>query len=350
MLNNERERLETMAASGTGPIRPSAPARLRVLDGDAAARSRYSAILAECADASVYHTLEWLDLFRAHGETLVFVAQGDDAMAPFVCKGRGPLRRALSSPFDTYGGLVAADPTARASFGAMRDVLGVATARVVDFGGRLDVEGDDCARIPARTFVVDLMDGYAAAAARYSDSNRRLIRQSGERGVTVAELSGAHELPVFHHLYRRTMVRWRRPERYGLAFFRALYDTLVPQGLVTFTMAWKDGVAVAGNLVLWYRDEGYDWMWAYDDRRLDVRATNALIDRAVRDAAARGARSLNLGATPDGNVGSTRFKKSFGAAERDYTIYASAAPHYATARALRQGARRITAGIRSLWG
>jgi hypothetical protein len=349
MLNHERESPQPIAAPPAHPA-PPAPPGVRVLAGDARARGRYASLVAASPDASVYHTLEWLDLFRAGGETLLFVAIDENAMAPFVCKGRGPFRRALSSPFDTYGGPISSESGATASFGAMRRALGVATARVVDFAGRVHAGDESCTRLPARTYIVDLMDGYAAASARYSDSNRRLIRQSSERGVTVAALAGAHEVPVFHRLYRRTMMRWRRPERYGLSFFRALYDAMVPPGLATFTLAWKDGVAVGGNLVLWFRDEGYDWMWAYDDRRLDVRATNALIDRAVRDAAARGARSINLGATPDANEGSTRFKKSFGASERDYTIYTSAAPPYAAARILRQGARRIGASIRGLGG
>jgi hypothetical protein len=347
MLNHERESPQAVAAPPAHPGDP-APATVRVLAADARTRARYASLVAESPDASVYQTLEWLDLFRASGETLVFVAIGENAMAPFVCKGRGPFRRALSSPFDTYGGPVASDPGPVVSFAAMRRALGVPTARVVDFAGRVYADEDGCARIPARTHIVDLMDGYAVASARYSDANRRLIRQSGERGVTVAALAGAHEVPVFHRLYRRTMTRWRRPQRYGLAFFRALYDAMVPRDLATFTLAWKDGVAVAGNLVLWFRNQGYDWMWAYDDRRLDVRATNALIDRAVRDAAARGAGSLNLGATPDANEGSTRFKKSFGASARDYTVYASTAPHFAAARALRHGAKRLAASVRSL--
>lgn len=347
MLNQERESPQAIAAPPSHPS-PPAPAPVRVVAGDARARGRYASLLAASPDASVYHTLEWLDLFRAGGETLLFVELGEHAMAPFVCKGRGPFRRALSSPFDTYGGPVTTEPDLTASFGAMRRALGVSTARVVDFAGRVHAGEAHCARISARTFIVDLMDGYSAASARYGDSNRRLIRQSRERGVTVAALAGAHEVPVFYRLYRRTMKRWRRPARYGLPFFRALYDAMVPHGMATFTLAWKDGVAVAGNLVLWFRDDGYDWMWAYDDRRLEVRATNALIDHAIRDAAARGAHRVNLGATPDANEGSTRFKKSFGATERDYTIYASAAPHYATARILRQGARRIAASVRSL--
>jgi len=77
-----------------------------------------------------------------------------------------------------------------------------------------------------------------------------------------------------------------------------VFATLVPAGLATFYLARRGDDVVAANLVLRHRDRACDWMWVYDDRFPQLRATNLLIDRAVRDEAARGTRELNLGASP----------------------------------------------------
>ena len=318
---------------------------MRLFSDTDRARARYADLVAHCASATVYQTTAWLDVWKHLGSQLAFVEVDDGTMLPFVCRGRGALRRAYSLPFDTYGGPVTAHPNGPVSFESVVEPLGNASARVVDFAaGMASVNG---AARAVSSHVVDLSNGYDGAAVRYSDSNHRLIRQAGERGVSLFVIDDPSHVRAFYAMHLRTVARHgARP--LPRAFFDAVFASLVPAGLATFYLARHEGAVVAGNLVLRYRDRSYDWMWVYDDRHLHLRATNLMIDRALHDEAARGSRFLNLGASPNDRLGSVRFKQGFGATPYPYTVYAHTGRVVAVARRVRENAIRIGARLRVL--
>ena len=319
---------------------------MRLLPESHRVRDRYSDLVAHCASATVYQTTAWLDVWKHLGADLAFVETDAETMVPFVCRGRGALRRAYSLPFDTYGGPVTAHANGPVSFEHAVAPLGTATARVVDFAARMASSNGAARR--ATSHVVDLSRGYEAAAARYSESNQRLIRQSREHGVVIDVVEDAAQVRAFHALHLRTVARYSaRPLPH--AFFEAAFASLVPAGLATFYLARHEGRVVAGNLVLRHRASSFDWMWVYDDRHLQLRATNLMIDRAIRDEAARGSRELNLGASPNERLGSVRFKQSFGADPVTYTVYAHTGRLVAAARRTRENSTRFTARLRVLF-
>jgi CelD/BcsL family acetyltransferase involved in cellulose biosynthesis len=320
---------------------------LRLLEDSTRTRERYAQLVAHFPHATVYHTPQWLSVWERLGAELAFVEVDGETMVPFVCRGQGALRRAFSLPFDTYGGPVTAAAGAPVLFENTIAPLGRTSARVVDFGACMaSVNG---AARPMSTHVVDLSDGYAAAASRYSDSNQRLIRQAAERGVRVDVLDDARGIGQFHLLHARTVARYDA-RALPRAFFDAVFATLVPAGLATFYLARRGDDVVAANLVLRHRDRACDWMWVYDDRFPQLRATNLLIDRAVRDEAARGTRELNLGASPNDRLGSVRFKHGFGAAPFRYTVYAHTGPLVGMARYVRSRVGHIGARVRLIAG
>ncbi len=318
---------------------------MRLLPETDRVRERYADLLAHCASATVYQTTAWLDVWKHLGADIAFVEVDSETMLPFVCRGRGVLRRAYSLPFDTYGGPVTAHPNGPVSFERAVEPLGNASARVVDFAARMASSNGAARRVSSQ--VVNLSRGYAAAAERYSHANRRLIRQACEHGVRVGIVDDASQLRAFYAMHLRTVARYgARP--LPRAFFEAVFASLVPADQATFYLARHDGHVVAGNLVLRHADRSYDWMWVYDDRYLHLRATNLMIDRAIRDEAARGAKYLNLGASPNDRLGSVRFKMSFGAIPFDYTVYAHTGRLVSVVRRTRESANRIGARLRVL--
>ncbi len=319
---------------------------MRLLPESDRVRDRYTDLVAHCSSATVYQTTPWLDVWKHLGADLAFVEIDSETMVPFVCRGRGALRRAYSLPFDTYGGPVTAHANGPVSFERTVAPLGNASARVVDFAARMASSNGAARRVTSH--VVDLSQGYAAAAARYSESNQRLIRQARDHGVRIDIVDDAAQVRAFHALHLRTVARYSaRP--LPRAFFDAAFASLVPAGLATFYLARHDDRVVAGNLVLRHRSNSFDWMWVYDDRHLQLRATNLMIDRAIRDEAARGSRELNLGASPNERLGSVRFKQSFGAEPFDYTVYAHTGRLVAAARRTRENSNRFTARLRVLF-
>ncbi|HEX5131181.1 MAG TPA: GNAT family N-acetyltransferase [Candidatus Krumholzibacteria bacterium] len=306
-------------------------------------RARYADILAHCDGASVYQTPAWLGIWERLGARLEFVQIDPETMLPFVVKGAGLLRRAYSLPFDTYGGPVTAAAGGPVLFEQAIEALGSPSARVADFGAAMASRNG--ALRPISSHIVDLSLGYEHAAAAYSDANRRNIRQAIEQGVRVVPVSGPAAARDFFRLHARTVQR-HDARALPPAFFEAVMADLVPGGMASFYVALHEGRVVAGNLVLRYGQRSYDWMWAYDDRYSRLRATNLMIDCAIRDEAARGSRELNLGASPNDRLGSVRFKQSFGAHPFAYAVYTHTAPLVAAARAMRRGAGRVRARLR----
>jgi CelD/BcsL family acetyltransferase involved in cellulose biosynthesis len=318
---------------------------LRLLDDSQRTRSHYACLHAHCATATVYQTPAWLDLWKHLGADLAFVEVNDETIIPFVCHGQGALRRAYSLPFDTYGGPVTPRPNGRIVFENAIAPFGNVSARVVDFG--LGVSSLNGAARPLSCHIVDLSAGYSAAAARYHGANQRLIRQAEERGVRISVMNDEASLEAFYRLHLRTVARYgARP--FPRAFFRALFHALVPAQLATFYLAHRGSDVVAGNLVLRWGGRASDWMWVYDDRYLSLRATNLLLDRAIRDEAARGSVELNLGSSPNDRLGSVRFKQSFGAQPFNYTIYTHTMKWVGMARQMRTSFDRVGARLRLL--
>ena len=320
---------------------------MRLLVDSNQTRARYAELVAHCASATVYQAPGWLDVWKHLGAEVVFVDVDSETMIPFVCRGHGPFRRAYSLPFDTYGGPVTAGPGTPVLFERAIEPLGKASARVSDFtAGVASLNG------AARLFsshIVDLSAGYDAAVSRYGDSNQRLIRQAGERGVRIEVVTDPSGIDAFHHLHLRTVARYGA-RALPREFFAAVYETLVPADLATFYLARRGDEVVAANLVLRFRERAYDWMWVYDDRVAHLRATNLLIDRALRDEAGRGTRELNLGTSPNNRLGSVRFKQSFGAVPFQYTVYAHTMAWIGMARVVRSRANRLGARVRLFAG
>ena len=166
MLNRVSDENTAVYKGEDRPVAPSGAAvhvateaatRPRLVEDSPRSRSQYLALLESSGDATVYQTLEWLDVFLTAGATLRFVALGEDAMVPFVCKGSGPTRRAYSLPFDTYGGVVGTGGSVPVPFDTIIETLGIPSARVVDFAGRIETRGE---RENVTTHIVSLEGGY----------------------------------------------------------------------------------------------------------------------------------------------------------------------------------------------
>ena len=317
---------------------------LRLILDSTRAREHYASLHANYPGATVYQTPAWLDLWKRLGSEIVFVEPEKDTLVPFVCRGRGAMRRAYSLPFDTYGGPVTPHPNGhKMMFENAIEPLKTSSVRLVDY--RSGVASTNGAARHLTCHIVNLSKGYSAAAARYSDSNERLIRQAPGRGVRIRVMNDEASLETFYQLHVRTVARYGAR---GLSreFFHALFHSLVPAQLATFYLAYRDGVAVAGNLVLRWKGRASDWMWVYDDRYLPLRATNMLIDRAIQDEVARGTTELNLGASPNDRLGSVRFKQGFGAEPFSYTIYTHTAALVGMARNVRTSVNRFGARMR----
>lgn len=315
---------------------------MKKLDDSIGVEQRYAELLDAAPQASVYQTLDWLRVFKTLGCELLFVELDGDGLIPFVCKGRGVLKRAFSLPYDTYGGPVGSNGKS-VSYDEVVRTLGVRSARLVDFSA--GVGPTRCNVETMKTHLVALDSGYESVVRRYSSMNRRALRQSKKRGLEIAVLDSGEQIAAFYRLYRRTVLKYRTPPL-PRRFFESVFSFMVPKGLARFYLAWFGGDPVAGNLVLRYKGKAYDWTWGYDPEYLHLRPTNALIDRAIRDEISAGTTVFNLGTSPASSNGNARFKENFGAADYTYRVFSQAGFCYQAARMIKNRGIRLRASLR----
>jgi CelD/BcsL family acetyltransferase involved in cellulose biosynthesis len=300
-------------------------------------RRRYRSAFERSKTASVFHSLEWLDVFRTMGFEAEFLEVDEGNFIPFLVKGKGALRRAFSLPLDTYGGPLFRPPPAVTFEGICRH-LDAPTVRMVDFSRRMESSSVHAGL--AVTHLLDLSRGYERVLRNYSKRNREALRQAERRGITVEILKDPALLRVFYVLYRNTVRRYQAPNiPFGIV--EAIFEIMASRDMARFYLAWHEGRPVAANIILRGGGAASDWINGYREEYLSHRPNNALLDRAVRDEIESGTRIFNFGATPAGKPGILRFKEGFGATASPYTIFWKYTLAYEMARKMKQEEKRV---------
>jgi hypothetical protein len=237
-----------------------------------------------------------------------------------------------SMPFGTYGGALIAEDDADP--GAVRAALAAALAAgaverrfaggdVIAPPAASDAGAPDpaWARVASATtrlhaHRIDLAVGVDALEAVLRRETRKGFRHAERAGVRVSADPGA--LEEVHDLYRTQATEWNLHHPYPIAFLRALVEH--PSHAATLWVARSNERVHAGILALSGGSETFLWWSGADPASRVSLAYPLLIWAIVRDAAARGERWVNLGAS-GGRAPLHRFKESLGGAAYPFWIY-----------------------------
>lgn len=304
---------------------------MKILPNNQETSQRYAEIYRSSRDASVYQSPEWLEVLKSLRGELIFIEVNRDSIIPFICKGRGRLRRCYSLSFDTYGGPVSCGDT-NVSFDEIVSILNVPSVRMVDFSRHLEDRSNSVIEINAH--IVDLTGGLDSVRGAYTKKNREALRQSERRGIRIEIMEDPGLMDEFYSLHVHT-ARKHRTLPHPKLIFEMIYEIMKPKNMATFYFARKDDKAVACNLVLRDKTTAYDWLLGYKKNSLKMRPTNALIDRSIRDEINIGSELFNLGASPSQLQGIVKFKESFGAKIFPYRIFMKAGFSYHVIRNLK---------------
>lgn len=167
-------------------------------------------------------------------------------------------------------------------------------------------------RFARDSVVVDLAATDDELWARYSSTQRNMVRRARRDGLAVEELCDENGLATFVHLYRETMRRVGAGAQYSFsdAYFAALREEL---GDGVRVLAVRRGAQVAAAaLFLLYRDRMHYHLAANaaDERRGG--AGNLLLHEAISWGAAHGYTRLHLGGGVSARANDPlfRFKRS----------------------------------------
>jgi CelD/BcsL family acetyltransferase involved in cellulose biosynthesis len=172
-----------------------------------------------------------------------------------------------------------------------------------------------CENTLSQTWVVDLRAGREGVWAAMEGRARTAVRKAERAGVRIRP-TAADDLDIYYRLhvetYRRTGV-----EPHPRAYFQAIWDTLLPAGLVRIWIAEIDGEPVAAENFGVYKGAALYWTGASSARGLEAEAGSLLQWTAMQWMADAGLAWYETGeGFPQAMAGKSRglndFKKSFG--------------------------------------
>lgn len=175
---------------------------------------------------------------------------------------------------------------------------------------------------PKFTHLLRLPDDEEALWNSYKGSVRTDVRKATAGGLTVRPVHADAEIGAFHAIYRATM------DRFGsVAKPRGMVADLARSPLATLFLAERDGLPIAGLLLLVYGKIATVWMAASDPAERRLAPNHLLYHTALTWAMARRYTQADFGASPPENLGLVKFKESFGATRADFaTVTKTVAP------------------------
>jgi CelD/BcsL family acetyltransferase involved in cellulose biosynthesis len=313
---------------------------------------RWGQLLERYPGAGLFHSPPWL---RAVADTYGFAIRAhvltDPAGMPVggvavadVDDLAGPRRVAL--PFSDLGDpLVSSPDDWRLLFESLRsDGLPVYLRCLDDRTAAADERLAVVKR--ARWHTLSLEPDLEAIRRALAPATRRALRKPERQGVSVRPLVG----PEGVHQFRQLHVRLRKT-KYRLlaqppAFFEALARHFDGVGGWHPLGAFLDDRLIAATIYVRWGDTLYYKFNASDLAALDVRPNTLLTWAGIMHARALGCRRFDLGPSDDDQPGLIRFKRSFGAAERELRFLRYTPPGWSDARAV--DARRLLGQLTSL--
>jgi CelD/BcsL family acetyltransferase involved in cellulose biosynthesis len=274
-------------------------------------------------DTSLFHSTPWLgSLAAAYGfrpQACLLIDRGEAVAGLPVCRvADWSGERAVTSPFSDY-----CDPVVRSQeewallFTALRALEMPVSFRWRDYadsGGRLRLTR--CARWHG--IRVDASPD--ALWMRLASSARRAVRKAGREGLAV-RLLGDDRLDEFMRLHVALRKRKYRLLAQPYAFFKAIRKRFKEADGWFPLAACHDGRVVAVTVYLKWKDQLFYKFNASAADALPRRPNDALLWEGIRLAHTLGCTRLDLGASDDVQPGLIRFKRNYGAEEREIRDY-----------------------------
>jgi hypothetical protein len=156
-----------------------------------------------------------------------------------------------------------------------------------------------------------------ALRAGFGDATRRAIAKGARAGVEVRPLEGAEGLSQFVRLHQGLRKRKYRMLAQPRQFFDSIADRFGAVGGWHPLGAWHGDRLLAATIYLRWGNTLYYKFNASDQFGLGLRPNNLLVWAGVLLAKKLGCTHLDLGPSDDDQPGLIRFKREFGAPERE---------------------------------
>jgi CelD/BcsL family acetyltransferase involved in cellulose biosynthesis len=284
--------------------------------------AEWSAIVASCEDAEVYHTAAWLEFLAVtqHAEPVVAIVRADGRpvghFVGAIVRRYGV--RILGSPLRGWttqcmGFLLEEGSCRRAAAEALipfafRD-LGCLHVELADRKLTADqMRGSAYQMEAGRTFVVDLKPPEEALLSRFHRTARKEIRRAIHDGLWTEVATDAAFVDEFYGYLSAVFARQGLAPTYGIDRVRGLIQVLQPSGqLLLLRVRSPDGASLGAFLSVGRSQTAIAWGAAFD-RNNRYHAIELLFWETMRRWRERGASSFDMGGSGD-------YKSKYGGVE-----------------------------------
>lgn len=319
--------------------------------------SRWARLLSRCPHKSPFHHEGWARVLATSDTSfdafwLVTTDSEGEYLGgiPLIQQLSFPLRRFLSLPYGTYGGLVVAGDDRTVKMELLRELAKVLRAHRSNslfcalppdcepWSEEMRSTVGRCRVLETSTHVLELQGDFDRVWKGYQKRNRQVIKKAMAARTEVTVVFGPKAANTLHDLYVNQAKGWRahKPYKYRLIEGCATYEGRA------FTQMWQaliDG-EVQSSLLAFYDDrEVFPWLMGSrpESRRYGV--NNYLVSEIIRDACTRGLARVNLGGSM-GDPGIEHFKRALGAVPTPAYHYIWDSPVMSMARRVRNALRR----------
>ena len=301
-----QEHLETVPQPG------AVPQALEIREAAAGDEARWNAFVHAHAHGTFFHLFGWKTVLeRAFRHPTHFLLAESDGVVRGVLP-LGHVRSLLfgnalvSTPFAVYGGVLAADDTARERL--IREATALAAKLKVDhleIRERRPVHPDWLGKDLYVTFRKTIEPDPEANLQAIPRKQRRMVRKGIGSGL-VSELDP--EIDRFYAMYSESVRNLGTPV-FSRRYFRVLQEVFGDDCEVL--VVTHRGVAVAGVMNFYFRDEVLPYYGGGTDAARALAANDFMYWEVMRRACERGLRTFDFGRSKR-EVGSYRFKKHWG--------------------------------------
>jgi CelD/BcsL family acetyltransferase involved in cellulose biosynthesis len=323
------------------------------VDVDARTNRRWHDMVAS-AHGSLFHGSAWAyvlaDTYGFEPRALL-ILDGERAVngIPWCLLDDPGGARVVSLPFSDFGGPIGSPP-----FTPLLEQL-VGRRLPVRYRVVVDADAPD-EHTPAEFRTIDRARWHGVPVTdtpeldvwpELASAARRAVAKARREGVVVVERTDAAFVPLFHRLHLGVRKRKYRLLPQPLSFFASMRERFVETGDWHPLVATRDGELLAATVYLRHGDTLFYKFNASDPAGLSFRPNDLLLWSGIELAARLGCALIDLGASDDDQPGLIRFKRRFGAFEREIRTHVAGPRPTADARDFRallaDTTRRLTA-------
>lgn len=280
---------------------------------------------------TIYHHSLWQDVIKkTYGyQPLYHLLQEDSsglqaAISSAFVKSRLTGNRIISYPFsDTCDPLVESSEQLRVLIEAVERSRAELNARFVElrFAKAHRFINDYPSRTEYHTYHLAL-DRQPEVLFRSFHKNciQRAVKKAKREAMEIVIGKTEEDMKAFYRLNLMTRKKHGVPVQ-PYRFFRNLWDTLFPRGMLSLLLALYKGKAVGGVIVLWFKGMAYYKFGASDKNFIQLRGNQLLMWEAILLAQKKGCHTFDFGRTSSVNEGLSRYKGRWGTRKVPFSYF-----------------------------